>query len=180
MTQNSSKPKKVQKQTLKFSDGSVLQTSPGRASNYRYKQSGPNEHPQDPVTEKPQEVVEEKDEYDDLEYPPPSRNKEFRKIWAAGIKNITSRSNFDESHLEIFETYCSLIVTRRSLDEFIMKNGQTFRIHTLTGEVRRTYPEVLERNKTITQIAQYAKILDLLPKKDNSKAVKKEESTDWT
>lgn len=180
MSQSGSKPKKQSRQKITFSDGSTLHTTAGRASSFRYKQSGPNENPKDAITEKPQEEVLEKDEFDDLEYPPPSRNKEFRKVWASGIKNLTSRENFDPSHLELFETYCSLIVSRRILDKFIADNGQTYRVHTLTGEIRRTFPEVVERNKVISQILHYARTLDLLPKKDKLKAVPKSQETDWT
>lgn len=179
---SSKKKKKEGLVNLEFSDGTKLKVSKSNYGNLK-QQSGmgiqrvPKEKQN---TELPQEKVEERDEYDDLEYPPPSKNKAFRKVWAQGIKNITSRENFDDSHLSLFETYCSLIVTLRRLDEFIMDNGQTYRVTTITGESRRTHPEVLERNKTVSQIAQYARLLDLLPKKDTSKKIKKEDENDWT
>lgn len=185
MTQTSSRKKRAKTgiANIEFSDGTKIPIPEGRSGNYTRKGSlqGIQKIPEEKqITELPGEQIEGTDEYDKLEYPPPSKNPQFRKIWATGIANITRRENFDASHLSLFETYCSLLVTLRTLDEFILKNGQTYRVVTLTGDSRRTHPEVLERGKTITQIAQYAKILDLLPKKDKSKTVKKADEVDWT
>lgn len=177
----SSKKKAVRKDAITFSDGTKIKMHPSSAGSIRQKPGrGIHRIPEEKqITELPQEKVEERDEYDDLPYPPPSKNKVFREVWAKGIENITSRDNFDESHLTLFETYCYCLVNLRRLDEFISDNGQTYRITTVTGEIRRTHPEVGERNKTIGQIAQYAKLLDLLPGKNKSKKVKKEEAEDW-
>jgi hypothetical protein len=51
---------------------------------------------------------------------------------------------------------------------------------TVTGEIRRTHPEVLERNKTVSQIAQYARLLDLVPGKAKNVKVKKTDEAEWT
>ncbi|TXG78091.1 hypothetical protein E6Q11_01670 [Candidatus Dojkabacteria bacterium] len=175
--------KRGRNRKVKFPDGRVIVTN--NNSGGKLEQTGGSmgihDNPDmNQVTEMPAEAVQERDQYDDLEYPPPIRDKEFRQVWAQGIKNITERENFNESHLTLYETYCNLLVALRRQTEFINKNGQTYRIMTVTGEVRRTYPEVLERNKTIAQIASYAKLLDLLPKKDKSKTIKKEDAADWS
>lgn len=187
MTQDSSKPvrkrshKNPGKTNLVFSDGTTIAMPRKHTANYRKKEMGIHKIPEEKqATELPREESLDTDQYDTMEYPPPSRDKAFRKIWADGIGNITARENFDVSHLSLFETYCSLLVSLRVLDDFILKNGQTYRVTTLTGESRRTHPEVLERTKTINQIAQYAKLLDLLPKKDKSTKVKKQDTADWT
>lgn len=167
-------------ENLKFSDGTRIKMTTSQAGAIRQGGVGIAIIPEEKqTTELPQEVAAEKDEFDGLEYPPPSRNKEFRKIWAQGIKNITDRENFDTSHLSLFETYCHLIVNMRRLDEFITQNGQTYRVVTVMGETRRTHPEVLERNKTVSQIAIYARLLDLLPKKDKSVKVPKDGEKEW-
>lgn len=167
---------------VKFSDGTVVNMNHTHAKSLNTRPvSGIHKIPPEKLsTELPQAMELEKDKFDDLEYPPPSRNKAFREIWAQGIKNISSRENFDPSHLSLYETYCHLIVNMRRLDDFINTHGQTFRVITSTGEVRRTHPEVLERNKTVAQIAMYSKLLDLLPKKDKMRAVKKNEKEDWS
>ncbi len=184
MTRTYSRKKRVKTgiANIEFSDGTKVPIPEGRSGNYTRSGStqGIQKIPEEKQnTELPAELVEGKDKYDELEYPPPSRDAAFRKIWGSGIHNITQRENFDETHLSLFETYCSLLTTLRSLDEFISKNGQTYRVVTLTGESRRPHPEILERNKTITQIAQYAKLLDLLPKKDKSKTIKKQDEVEW-
>lgn len=177
-----SSKKKSRKDSITFSDGTRIPMNTSSAGSIRQKEGrGISKVPEEKqITELPQEVVEEKDQYDDLPYPPPSKNKTFRELWARGIENITNRDNFDETHLTLFETYCHCLVNLRRLDEFIMQNGQTYRVVTVTGEIRRTHPEVLERNKTVSQIAQYAKLLDLLPSKDKVKKAKKEEKEDWS
>lgn len=181
MKQASFKKKERRDENLKFSDGTRIKMKTNQAGSIRQKPgSGIHKIPAEKqITELPQEDVMEKDQHDDLEYPPPSRNKSFREIWARGIENISSRENFDPSHLGLYETYCHLLVNMRRLDQFIAKNGQTFRVVTVTGENRRTYPEVMEKNKTVTQIAQYAKLLDLLPKRDKAAKVSKKEQDNW-
>ncbi len=182
MTSTSSKPKKkksLEKVTL--SDGTVFMMTTGNAHDVRKKNRGRAIIPAEKQnTELPSEETFEEDEYDSLDFPPPIRNKAFREIWGKGIKNITSRKNFDPIHLTLFETYCSLLVTLRRLNEFISQNGETYRVTTALGENRRTHPEVLERNKAIAQIGNYARLLGLLPKADSLEKVPPGQESDWS
>lgn len=181
MIQNTSKRKKKQAyENIKFSDGTELTLKPGQVAGIKQKAGmGIHKIPKEKLsTELPQETSDS-DEYDSLKYPPPQKDKDFRKIWAEGIENLSKRDNFSTSHLGLFETYCSVLVTLRRLNEFISQNGTTHRVVTATGEIRRTHPEVLERSRAISQIATYAKLLDLLPKKDKSKTVDPKEKDKW-
>ena len=167
-TKTSSRKRKV---TL--SDGTVVHTNDNKASHIKKGKLTKHAVPKKPFsteTGKGYEDYEVTDDFDDLEYPPPSKNPDFRKFWADSIDNITNRSNFDPAHLALFETLCRLRVELRQLDDFVSRNGHTFRVITVLGDQRKTYPEVNERMKVLSQIATYSRLLDLLPKKDKSKS----------
>lgn len=180
MTSISSKKKKPATKKIKFSDGTVKEVSANAAGVLKKRETGINQHPPEKqITEIPTPEATEPDEYDKLEFPPPLRDKVFREIWGRGIDQITKRENFNVNHLGLFETYCNLITNMRRLEEFIIKNGHTFRVVTHLGETRRTCPEVFERNKAISQIANYAKMLDLVPNKETLKRTRTPKVSEW-
>lgn len=120
------------------------------------------------------------DNFDSHDFPPPSNHPEFRKFWVETIDNMVNRENFKPAHLGLLEIYCRLRVELRRLDDFVMTNGHTYRIVTITGEVRKTYPEVLERHKILNSLHKYAQLLDLKPSKDKSKStIVPDEDEDW-
>lgn len=180
MTQTGSKPKKKRIEIVTFSDGTKQAMTTSQAGGLRQKNTGIPHFPKEKLsTELPEPKQEIKDDYDSLKYPPPGKNPDFRKFWAEGIDGIVARENFTPAHLGLFEAYCNLRVMIRTLDEFIREHGYTYRTSTLTGETRRSYPEVAERTKALSQLAQYAKLLDIIPKKDKSNNVAKDAETDW-
>src|SRR5690606_19390103 len=122
------------------------------------------------------------DDFDTHRFPPPSKNPEFRKFWMETIDNLVARENFEKAHLRLLEVYCRLCVELRRLDDFVMNHGHTFRVVTVMGETRKTYPEVHERHKVLSAIDKYARLLDLKPAKDKSKGVGKmeDEEDEWT
>lgn len=175
---NNQIPRKV-----KLSDGQILEVSASKAGSILSKNMGQHQNPKGAIsTEGPNEVVGNEDGYDKLQYPPPSDDPVFRKFWAEGIESITSRSNFMIPHLGLFETFCSLRAEIRKLDDFIKTHGIVYRIVTQMGEVRKPYPEVVQRRQAQSQLAAYAKLLDMTPAKDKGGGAptKKEDEDNWS
>lgn len=172
-----------QTRNLVLSDGTKVKASDNTKNDIKKGKVTKHVYPKKKFsteTGKGYEDYEIKDDFDTLEYPPPSKHPLFRKFWAESIDNLVRRKNFEPAHLGLLETLCRLRVELRALDDFVAENGHTFRVVTLLGEHRRTYPEINERNKVLTQIATFSKLLDLIPKKDNSVGkVKKEQEDEW-
>jgi len=174
---------RLNKKKITLSDGTEVKTENHSKSAIRRGKISKHVNPKKPFsteTGKTNDDWEVKDDYDSLEYPPPSKHPYFRKLWAETITNITSRENFKTAHLTLFETLCRMQVELRALDNFIMENGHVFRIVTVLGEQRKTYPEVSQRNIVLGMIAKYSQLLDLVPKKDNGKGSgTKKEIEEW-
>lgn len=170
-TPNSSK-KKPRARKVTLYDGTEIKTDDNQRANIKKGKLTKHNVPKKKFsteTGKTDDGWEIKDDYDQLEYPPPSTHPYFRKLWAESIDNITSRDNFKSAHLGLLEALCRLQVELRALDTFIMENGHVFRITTVLGEQRKMYPEVSQRNIVLTQIARYSQLLDLVPKKDKAR-----------
>ena len=183
MEETKKKKKKVPNRKVKLSDGTVIQATDNSAGSVRNGGTGKHVIPKKPFSTEtgiPYESYTVTDDYDKHAYPPPSKHPEFRKFWMEIIDNLISRDNFQPAHLRLLEVYCRLCVELRRLDDFIMQNGHTFRIITVTGEIRKTYPEVAERHRIISAVERYAKLLDLKPAKDKTKgAGYTEEADEW-
>ncbi len=176
--------KKPQTRNMTLSDGTVVKVDDNKKDNVKKGKTGKHIVPAKKFSTETGKTNADWDVADDLdnsEYPPPSTHPLFRKFWSESISNVTDRSNFQDAHLGLLEALCRLRVELRALDDFIMTNGHTFRIVTVLGDQRKTYPEVNERFKVLTQIGNYSRMLDLLPKKDKSKSSKKEneEEASW-
>jgi hypothetical protein len=169
-TKKTKTKKKTTSSTAVYSDGSkVTGISKGTYVNIRKGKIGKHIIPKKPFSTEmghDYEAYEVTDNYDSHQYPPPSKNPEFRKFWMETIDNLISRGNFKLAHLRLLETYCRLCVELRRLDDFVYANGHTYRVLTAAGEMRKTYPEVYERHKVLTSLAQYANLLGFKPSKD--------------
>lgn len=169
------------KTKMKMSDGQVLELTASQYGSIRSKNRGIHENPKEATsTELPEPESPEGDDYDTHSYPPPSKSPLFRKIWMQGIDGIVARSNFSPAHLGLYEIYCSLLTELRQLEEFIRQHGMTYRMTTMTGEMRKTYPEVSLRDKARSQLAHYARLLDLKPSADKSISADKQISEEWS
>lgn len=112
-------------------------------------------------------LPEPMDEASGLKYPPPKKHTTFRKIWAQSIDNVTSRENFNLSHLNTLEILCDLYVEYESLQEYIRVHGRSYLSVGRSGEVWKFYPEVNQLSRVQSQIREYSKMLDLVLKKDH-------------
>lgn len=178
------KKKKPQGRNITLSDGTQVKVNDNQKGDV--KKGKKAKHIIKPAKQystesgKDYEDYEVEDDYDSLDYPPPSKHPLFRKFWAEAIDSLSERENFKEVHLGLFEVYCRLRVELRNLDDFITRNGHTYRTVSVLGEIRKTYPEVAERLKVLSQLANYMKMLDLVPKKDKKITPKKKEEGDWS
>lgn len=121
----------------------------------------------------------EPDEYDQLEFPPPSDDPDFRRLWAIGLEGITGRKNFIPAHLSLYETYCALTLQVRRLEKFLAENGMVSAVKTRMGKVRRPHPEVQLLTSARNTLVLYAKMLDVIPSKDKSATPKKKDAEEW-
>ena len=179
-TQTSSKNQQTRNITL--ADGTKIKTDNNHGANIKKGKISKHNVPAKPFskeTGKGDEDWEVNDDYNDLKYPPPSTHPFFRECWAKILPNISERSNFNESHLGLLEAYCRLRVELRALDDFIQRNGHTYRVTNVMGDRRVTYPEINERMKVLAHLARYSSLLDLLPKKDKSKSSPSKGEDDW-
>ena len=181
-TTPTSSKKKPRNRTVTLSDGTVVKTDDNKRNDIKRGMTTKHVIPAKKFsteTGKTNDDWEIKDDLDKSDYPPPSTHPLFRKFWAESIENVTERSNFQPAHLGLLEALCRLRVELRALDDFIMANGHTFRIVTILGDQRKTYPEVGERHKVLSHIVRYSQTLDLVPKKDKSKGSPKGIGEDW-
>jgi hypothetical protein len=164
-----------------LSDGTEVTVTDNQRRNILRGNISKHEVPKEKLSTETGKTNDEWEVTDDLnssKFPPPSNHPLFRKFWAENIDNITGRENFNPAHLGLLEALCRLRVELRALDDFVMKHGHTFRTRTALGEQRKTYPEVNERMKVLSQIAVFSRLLDLVPKKDKSKGGAKD-GEDW-
>ena len=119
----SSKKKKVPRERkIKLPDGTEIISDDNKSGAIRRGRISKHMIPKKPFsteTGKGDDDWEVKDYLDSHEYPPPSTNPNFRKFWMENIDNITSRDNFNMSHLGLYEALCRLRVELRALDSFI-------------------------------------------------------------
>lgn len=176
--------KKPQGRKIKLSDGTVVETNDNAGAMLKKGLVGQHKIPKKKFSTelgRGYEDYQVEDDFDTHEYPPPSKNPEFRRFWVEAIDNLASRENFKKAHLGLLEAYCRLRVELRHLDEFVAENGHTYRVVTVAGENRRTYPEVTERHKVLGLIEKYAKLLDLKPTKDKAKSDRNpKEDNEWS
>lgn len=178
---SSNKVKVPQTRNITLSDGTIIKANDNQKKDIKKGLAKKHVIPKKKFSTETGKTNEEWEVVDDLdksEYPPPSTHPLFRKFWSESIGNVTERSNFQAAHLGLLEALCRLRVELRALDNFVMENGHTYRLITVMGEQRKTYPEINERMKVLGQIGNFSRLLDLVPKKDTSKTLKKAEEED--
>ncbi len=104
----------------------------------------------------------------DHAYPPPKKDPKFREVWLLFIDSISGRENFKVGHLRNLEILCDLYVEYESLQKFIRTKGRSYLSVGRAGEVWKFYPEVSLLGRVQSQIKDYTKMLNLVPKKDHT------------
>lgn len=99
-------------------------------------------------------------------FPAPKDDVSFQKYWNKFLPKVTSRENFHESHLDQLEILCDLYIDYHNLTQFIKENGYSYMSDGRYGESYREYREVTIRQKVVSEIRAYSKLLGLVLEKD--------------
>ena len=108
---------------------------------------------------------------------PKGKEKEFKKYWDLFLPQVTDRDNFHTSHLQQLEILCDLYVDYHILTNFVRENGYSFVTEGRYGETSRPHVEVQVRQKVVSEIRAYSKLLGLLLEKGMPSDP--EESSEW-
>lgn len=154
------KPKKKSKRTRPAKGRTILIPA-------RFQGEEPRLLFHEPPRRDVESAVDPDDEASKHKYPPPSKDKVFRRMWMLFINNVIDRDNFHLGHLETLRILCDLYVEYESLVEFIRKNGRSYCSTGRNGEQWKFYPEVLHLPRVQASIREYCKLMDVVLKKDH-------------
>lgn len=93
---------------------------------------------------------------------PQRKGKDFKKYWNLFLPQVVERDNFHISHLQQLEILCDLYSDYHTLTEFVRDNGYSFTTDGRYGETSRPHVEVQIRQKIVSEIRAYSKMLGLL------------------
>lgn len=125
------------------------------------------------------DVPEPEDKEAKHKYPPPRKNKIFRKMWGLFIDNVSGRKNFHLGHLETLKVYCDLFVEYEDLKTFLQENGHSYCAVGRQGEQWKMYPHIQQLNRVKESISVYSKMLDLVLKKDEGDGGSTGDDNEW-
>lgn len=111
-------------------------------------------------------------------YPPPESHPIFVARWNDHINDLASRENFSEGHLSTFRVFCRMYVELDYLEEFIRLNGFSFESYGRYGYQSRPFPEIVQINKTRSEIRNFSKFLGLMLVKELGPG--NDEPDEWT
>lgn len=113
-------------------------------------------------------------------YPsPPGKGKVFIARWRECILDVALRENFKRGHLATLEILCDLFVEYEILSDNIRENGYTYYAQTRNGDQWKQRAEVIQLNRTRSEIRSYSKTLGLLLVKDKELNDGKDEAKEW-
>lgn len=106
-------------------------------------------------------------------YKQPVKGKEFKKYWVELIPTVVERDNFNETHLKNLEVLCNLYVEYDRMTEFLnayyLKEGTySYVAEGRHGTQIKMHPEFSERQKLLSEIRQYSRLLGIVLNKDNT------------
>ena len=114
------------------------------------------------------------------QYPAPSDNAEFIRMWAILLPEIASRENFKTVHLYQLEVLCGMYVEYKTLSDILAITGHTTGtgpgIYSGNAKIR---PECNQLNKVRAEIANYTKMLGLILYKDKKTTSLDDEKKEW-
>ncbi len=97
----------------------------------------------------------------------PSNDPTFIKYWEKFYDDVVERDNFKAGHLEQLAILCQLFCDFYLLNEEIKKTGFTYEtISERYGNQIKVNPACTQRDKVLSEIRQYSKLLGLLLVKD--------------
>lgn len=99
---------------------------------------------------------------------PRPQDEKFSEFWLKFIDKVVSRENFHESHLQQLELLIDLYIEYDKLTEIIEEEGLIYHNTGRYGHSIKPHPAVQLRQKTVSEIRAYSKLLDLVLAKDNT------------
>lgn len=111
----------------------------------------------------------------DFTSPKPDK-KSFNHYWDIFLPDVSERENLKKSHLQQLRILCDLCVELDELQDIIDIEGRTYESEGRNGVQIKLRPEISEKNRVISEIRNYSKILGLVLFKDNK--LTKEEDED--
>ena len=115
---------------------------------------------------------------EEKKYTAPRTDPVFVKYWDLFISDVTERENFKEGHLQQLSILCDLYQDYNTFTEYLRTKGYTYESDGRYGEAHKPYPEVAMREKALSEIRQYTKILGIALKEDR-KMNTKDEVDEW-
>ena len=107
------------------------------------------------------------------------KNKEFTGYWRKLAENVKDRENYSEHHLKNLEILCMLYVEYDALTLVIQEEGFSYVVFGRNGEQIKTRPEVTNREKILSEIRQYSRLLGIVLAKDNT-TNEGDDDSDWS
>lgn len=98
----------------------------------------------------------------------PKKSPDFKRYWNLYAESIALRENFKTGHLKNLEILCDLLVDYDNLTNFVNENGFSYETSGRYGHQQKMHVEVSIRQKTIGQIKDFCKLLDITLAKDQS------------
>lgn len=110
-------------------------------------------------------------------FPCPKPEKvSFKRYWELFLPDIQDRENLKPAHLNQLRILCDLCVDLDELQEIIDIEGRTYISVGRNGEQIKLRPEVSEKNRVISEIRNYSKMLGLVLVKDTKMNDKEEKN----
>ena len=119
-----------------------------------------------------------------LLYPPPTTSRFsshplYQQKWKMFLPDIAVRNNFKQGHLSQLDILCRLYVELEELEVAIKKHGYTYDSISKNGVTIKPRPEVTQKNRVLSEIRNYSKILGLLLVKDTTFTDPAEKDDNW-
>lgn len=89
----------------------------------------------------------------------PKKDKDFKKYWNIFFPKLEKRNNFHTIHIKNLEILCQLYVDYDKMSDTLSQRGFSYMASGRYGEQQKTMPEALERDKVLSQILKFSKML---------------------
>lgn len=113
-------------------------------------------------------------------FPSPKQgNERFTYYWNMFVPDIQDRENLKASHLQQLRILCALWCEYDELEDLIELGGRTYESMGRNGLQKKQRPEIALIQKTIAEIRNYSKMLDLVLVEDKKMNNVEDEKNDF-
>jgi phage terminase small subunit len=97
---------------------------------------------------------------------PASPSPRIEKYWNRLIKDVVSRRNYKDSHLEFLRVLCDLLSRYDQVNEIIEEEGLFYETESRNGLQRKENPSAKSLREFAAKIKDYSQLFDIRPMKD--------------